>query len=86
MKNHSSPEVLRIAAMTPECRDERRIVGPNDFDPIVEVLLQDAAEITAKLDPIVRQEMKNNPEALAEWDEIMQEFYQEYPEHRPVEH
>ena len=66
--------------------DQCRPVGPGEFDPVIEVLLQDAAELTAKLDPMVREQFKGDPETLAEWDKIMQEFYEKYPEHRPIEH
>jgi hypothetical protein len=86
MTKKFSPADLGLTAKLPESGDEHRRVGPDDFDPIVEVHLNALAETTAKLDPLVREQYKNDPETLAEWDEIMQEFYDQYPEHGPVEH
>ena len=30
--------------------------------------------VTGKLDPVVREAMRDNPEALAEWEDIMRKF------------
>lgn len=42
-----------------------------EADPYLDELIAQAWEIQKKLDPLVREAMRDNPEALAEWDEIM---------------
>jgi hypothetical protein len=61
------------ASETEENADPRvaEPVEEGEFDPEVEKLIQEAWKIQKRLDPMVREAMKDNPEALAEWDRIM---------------
>jgi hypothetical protein len=42
-----------------------------DTDPRIVMLLAEADLITQRLDPIMRERVRDDPAKLAEWDEIM---------------
>ena len=52
--------------------DKENPTGPDEeTDPRIVAFLKIAQKITDRLDPLVRENYKDNPVRLAEWDEIM---------------
>ncbi|MBD0370078.1 MAG: hypothetical protein ICV60_04535 [Pyrinomonadaceae bacterium] len=52
--------------------DKENPTGPDEeTDPRIVTLLEMGQRITDLLDPLVRENFKDNPDKLAEWDDIM---------------
>jgi hypothetical protein len=54
--------------------DKMKPTKPAAPDKSLETLLAEGVDTVRKMDPVVREELKNKPEALAEWDAIMQDY------------
>lgn len=55
--------------------DKENPTGPDEeTDLRIVALLRMANRITGLLDPLVRENFKDNPEKLAKWEEIMQDY------------
>lgn len=56
--------------------DKENPTGPHEeTDPRIIRLLDLGNQLTLAMDPLVRKQVRNDPKALADWDDIMQDFY-----------
>ena len=58
--------------------DEENPTGPDETDPRIVALLRMAHRVQRELDPLVRENFKDKPEKLAEWDDIMKDCKEAY--------
>ena len=56
--------------------DKENPTGPDEAtDPRIIKLLDMGNQLVKGMDPVIREQYRDNPQLLAEWDSIMQPFY-----------
>jgi len=70
--------VINIIVKEVQRIDKENPTGPDEeTDPRIVKLLDLGTKLMLEIDPMVRENARNNPKALAEWDDIMQGIYEE---------
>lgn len=66
--NHIIKEIQRL--------DQENPTGPDEpTDPRIVKLLDLGNQLIKEMDPVIREQHRDNPKLLAEWDSLMQPFY-----------
>jgi hypothetical protein len=77
MENLNPFSVMDLIVKEVQRIDKENPTGPDEeTDPRIVKLLDLGTKIIREMDPIIRENARNDPQALAEWDDIMQGLYE----------